>query len=211
MRPLLLAALLPLSALAQSPVGFGFAFSETADGGALITSVALGSAAEIAGIQPGDRILVVSGEPLGPGPDALTLLRAAREMLPARLRLERDGEALEVEVGVAPYDAEELRRGTAAFLCLTGDCWNGTGLRVEPSGDWYEGEFLEGRRHGAGVVTLADGRIYSGAFAGGIPNGRGTYRWPDGTYWTGRFIDDVPQPPGTYTDATGASRPGLPD
>ena len=213
MRPLLLALALASGAAAQDlPVGFGFEFNRDADGGTLVTGVAPGGAADEAGLRAGDRIRAIGGAPLPPDQEgALDALRAARADLPATLLVDRDGEALTLSLGVAPYDPEATRRASAAFFCLAGNCWDGRGLWRHPSGDWYEGGFRDGRRHGGGTVTLADGRVYSGRFAGGTPNGRGVYRWPDNTYWTGLFVDDEPQPPGVYTDAAGRSRPGLPD
>lgn len=211
MRLLLLALVLAASpVLAQDPVGFGFMFHEDAEGWVMVTGIAPGGAAETAGLQAGDLLVTVAGDSVFAS-GALDQLRAARESLPAAVRVARGVDTLDLVLGVAPYRPADLLRDSNATLCLAGDCWNGTGLWRHPNGDWYEGTFVEGVREGGGVFTLADGRIYSGGYARGLFHGRGTYFWPDGSRWTGTFLDDRPQAPGVYTDEHGVSRPGLPD
>ncbi len=51
----------------------------------------------------------------------------------------------------------------------------------------YEGDFLGGRLHGRGVMTLADGEQYEGDYRDDQQNGRGVYTWPDGAFYEGDF------------------------
>lgn len=208
-----LALLVSVPVLAQEGedfVGFGFFFVSDREGAAVVTAVAPGSAAEEAGMQAGDRIITVGG--VAPPPfEAGDLLTEARDSLPAAFVVARGGETVSLSLGVGPYRLTPLRRQMAEFLCVAGDCWDGVGLWVHPSGDWYEGEFQNGVRHGAGKAGLADGRVHSGHFADGLAHGPGVYRWPDGSAWVGTFEYDRPQPPGVYTDEEGRSRPGLPE
>lgn len=53
----------------------------------------------------------------------------------------------------------------------------------------YEGEWVEGRKHGTGTLMLGDGGSYSGEFSNGEITGTGTRVWPDGTKYTGEFVD----------------------
>lgn len=191
-------------------VGFGFYFMPDREGASIITAVAPWSTAETAGMRAGDRILTVGGVPLPPFNEG-DLLEAARDSLPAAFTVSRGADTLAVSLDVGPYQLTPLLRRMNAYLCLAGDCWDGIGLRVQPNGDWYEGQFDQGIRHGPGKMVLADGRIYSGQFANGLFHGRGVYRWPDATYWVGTFAYGAPEPPGVYTDENGDSRPGLPD
>jgi hypothetical protein len=46
--------------------------------------------------------------------------------------------------------------------------------QVLPTGEEYEGELLENRRHGNGVMTRADGTSYVGEFKHGLYDGQGT-------------------------------------
>ncbi|MEM6326025.1 MAG: PDZ domain-containing protein [Bacteroidota bacterium] len=210
---LVLACCLAAPALAQEDdafVGFGFFFMPDRDGVSIVTAVAPESAAETAGMRAGDRIVSVGGVPLPPFNEGDALARA-RESLPAAFTVARGADTLALSLDVGPYRATPLYRRSAAFLCIHGDCVDGTGVWRQPNGRWYEGEFQDGLRHGQGALTQEDGRVYVGGFVRGVREGPALYRWPDGTYWTGTFRDDQPVPPGVYTDAKGVSRPGLPD
>lgn len=67
------------------------------------------------------------------------------------------------------------------FLCLSsisfgqckGDCENGSGKYVFPSGDKYDGEFLDGRFDGKGVYVWIDGTKYDGEWVNGRKEGYG--------------------------------------
>jgi clan AA aspartic protease (TIGR02281 family) len=86
---------------------------------------------------------------------------------------------------------------------------------VEPNGETYVGEELQGMRHGHGTYTWPDGRKYVGEFRDGLPDGQGlytfangesyrgefranhragtgVYRWPDGRSYEGQFAGDLP-------------------
>ena len=99
-------------------------------------------------------------------------------------------------------------------------CWerdfpNRVGLLVEVTGDYFLGEFLNGKKvygvhysskerrtyqgpfdenqapFGAGEIHYDDGRYYQGIVWKGVPNGFGYYSWPNGNYYEGRFSDGV--------------------
>ncbi len=55
-------------------------------------------------------------------------------------------------------------------------------------GDRYEGEHLNGKPHGKGVMRYADGSVYKGEFRDGLPHGRGVYTHPDGERYDGCFL-----------------------
>ncbi|MEM0994767.1 MAG: caspase family protein [Bacteroidota bacterium] len=79
--------------------------------------------------------------------------------------------------------------------CISGDCQNGDGVYVLPSGAKYYGGFKDGEIHGHGICKYPDGSIYDGQWTYRFPDGRGTMTYPDGSsrsgYWKkGRAVDD---------------------
>jgi hypothetical protein len=54
----------------------------------------------------------------------------------------------------------------------------------------YDGEWLEGRRHGEGVFYYADGSRYRGSWEADRKSGRGVYTYADGRVYEGEFADD---------------------
>lgn len=69
--------------------------------------------------------------------------------------------------------------------CVQGDCINGRGTYIYPSGAKYVGDFKDGEIHGIGVCYYTDGSKYSGEWKHRYPDGRGTKTYPDGTKRTG--------------------------
>ena len=46
---------------------------------------------------------------------------------------------------------------------------------IKANRDKYEGEFLNGKKHGDGVITYADGNVYIGHWREGRRHGHGQY------------------------------------
>jgi hypothetical protein len=69
--------------------------------------------------------------------------------------------------------------------CISGNCDNGKGIYIFPSGAAYIGEFQNGQIHGIGVCYYPNGSKYQGNWANRYPDGRGTKISPDGRKWTG--------------------------
>jgi len=76
--------------------------------------------------------------------------------------------------------------------CVTGDCINGQGIYIYPSGAVYIGEFRGGEIHGVGVCYYSDGSKYQGEWAFRYPNGRGTKTCTDGAKRTGLWKNGQP-------------------
>jgi hypothetical protein len=57
-----------------------------------------------------------------------------------------------------------------------------------PNGERYEGEWLDGRKHGSGKMQYVDGRAYIGAWVNDKKSGAGVMTWPNGrtcnSIWT---------------------------
>jgi hypothetical protein len=69
--------------------------------------------------------------------------------------------------------------------CISGDCRNGKGIYIYPSGAIYIGEFKNGEIHGVGVCYYSDGSKYQGQWVHRYPEGRGTKYYSDGSKRTG--------------------------
>ncbi len=71
--------------------------------------------------------------------------------------------------------------------CVSGDCKNGKGAFIYPSGAKYVGEFKNGEIHGVGTCTYSDGSRYEGQWANRYPEGKGAKTLKDGTKLTGSW------------------------
>jgi hypothetical protein len=76
--------------------------------------------------------------------------------------------------------------------CVTGDCKNGKGTFVYPSGAKYTGDFKNGEINGVGVCYYTDNSKYSGEWKRRYPDGRGTKTYSDGTKRTGLWSKGKP-------------------
>jgi hypothetical protein len=73
----------------------------------------------------------------------------------------------------------------AMAQCQSGDCKNGVGVYLYPSGAKYIGNFTGGEIHGVGVCYYTNGSNYRGEWVFRYPEGKGTMTFPDGSKWTG--------------------------
>lgn len=71
--------------------------------------------------------------------------------------------------------------------CISGDCTNGQGIYIYPSGAVYIGNFEGGEIHGIGVCYYPDGSKYQGEWVHRYPEGKGTKTWADKTTRTGNW------------------------
>ncbi|MFM9046755.1 MAG: ChaN family lipoprotein [Cyanobium sp.] len=78
------------------------AYLESADGAVWVRRVAPGSAAEAAGLRPGDRVLMLNGEPVERAGQVILRVRELPPGVPLRLLIERAGKRRLVEVRLAP-------------------------------------------------------------------------------------------------------------
>ena len=123
--------------------------------------------------------------------------------------------------------------------CVSGDCFNGYGTFTSGEGTYkgyfkdakphgngvfkgssldynYDGEYLNGKKHGQGKMTYTNGTIEEGTFEnnrfvkaksgcvyGDCKNGYGTYEWPGGDKYSGNHKYGKRNGYGTYTWANG--------
>ena len=68
---------------------------------------------------------------------------------------------------------------------------HGYGRSIYPKGGVFEGEFKNNAKHGYGEYTFADGEKFIGNYKDGKRHGDGTVIKPDGTTTSGRYENDV--------------------
>ena len=54
----------------------------------------------------------------------------------------------------------------------------------------YNGQMIDGKRDGRGVITFANGNSFEGDFKNDKIVGNGVFRWANGDVYTGSFKDD---------------------
>ncbi|KAF5909795.1 ankyrin repeat and MYND domain-containing protein 1, partial [Clarias magur] len=75
--------------------------------------------------------------------------------------------------------------GSGVFKVHNGT--NGPGVQEWPDGSSYDGEFINGLKHGNGTFTWPNGECYEGSFYKDYRHGKGTYLWQDSSQFTGKF------------------------
>ncbi|MBF0426980.1 MAG: SUMF1/EgtB/PvdO family nonheme iron enzyme [Magnetococcales bacterium] len=73
-----------------------------------------------------------------------------------------------------------------------------------PSGGRYEGELLNGKRHGKGTFTWPDGASYTGDYRQDERTGAGVFTWPNGSRYEGQFVAGKRHGKGTFIWPDGA-------
>lgn len=76
--------------------------------------------------------------------------------------------------------------------CISGNCRNGRGIYIYPSGTIYIGDFKDGEIDGIGVCHYSDGSKYQGQWSYRYPEGRGTKTFANGKKWTGNWKKGKP-------------------
>lgn len=109
--------------------------------------------------------------------------------------------------------------GSGKLTFLSGEYYDGdfvngemTGYGVyvyaESIGDKYEGDMVVGKRDGTGKYTWADGSTYEGGYKADRKNGTGVYSWADGSSYSGEYVNDVKNGKGVYIYANGDTYDG---
>lgn len=80
----------------------------------------------------------------------------------------------------------------------------GVGRHKYPNGDIYEGELIDGKRHGRGIYKFVSGNVYEGEFVDGKRHGQGIYKFADGSIYEGEFVDDKRHGQGVLKFADGS-------
>ena len=78
------------------------------------------------------------------------------------------------------------------------------GVQTFDNGDIYTGGFLEGKKHGHGVLKTRSERVYDGDWQDDVPHGYGVNTFPNGKTYKGEYKEGKPHGNGqwTYSDGT---------
>lgn len=101
---------------------------------------------------------------------------------------------------------ESLLLAAAAGLGIWWYVHNNVVREVEKTfedGSTYKGEWLAGRMHGRGVLTLVDGEVYEGGFVEGRREGDGKVKRADGAEYEGLWMNGMYHGNGRYTSVKG--------
>ena len=140
-----------LSAFLALPVSF------VTGNGLMVHSVAVNSSAQEAGIEPGDIILEVEGQPVHRWGDIQAIVNSVEEGTEITLLLQRNGQ--EIQASVKPkFDPESQRRLIGVLLC-----WNLIS-RVDEGSPAYEA----GIRGGDTVLSINGQGVYNEESMSGV-------------------------------------------
>jgi len=56
--------------------------------------------------------------------------------------------------------------------------------------EWYDGDLLNGKRHGKGEMRWANGDYYDGEWQNGKRHGKGEMLWASGEMYDGQWLND---------------------
>ncbi|XP_035509475.1 ankyrin repeat and MYND domain-containing protein 1 [Morone saxatilis] len=85
----------------------------------------------------------------------------------------------------------------------------GPGVQEWSDGSRYEGEFVNGFKHGTGKYTWSNGECYEGSFYKDYRHGEGLYCWPTGHKFIGKFYLNRKEGYGQQLFPDGATFQGL--
>lgn len=85
---------------------------------------------------------------------------------------------------------------------------NGFGKAYYSDGGRYEGEWVDGLRHGQGRFIVSDGTIYIATFKDNFPDGPGEIRYAKGSILKGNFDHGWHMPKGTLRYKNGSTYVG---
>jgi hypothetical protein len=87
---------------------------------------------------------------------------------------------------------------------------HGAGVWATIEGDLYcSNTWIDGEKHGPSVDVLCDGCVYRGNYEHGKRHGHGILTWPYGAHYTGQFENDKRNGQGVYVHADGRCYTGL--
>ena len=100
----------------------------------------------------------------------------------------KDGLATENGTADWSLDGEPTEKDVVTYA---GGRRTGKGATIYPSGNRYEGEFLNDKRIGHGSFTWSDGTHYEGEFIDGKRTGKGVMTWSNGNRYEGEFLNNM--------------------
>jgi serine/threonine protein kinase len=94
--------------------------------------------------------------------------------------------------------------GTYTGYMLPTGKYEGYGRLVMTSGDVYDGNWKNNKRHGQGKYSYANGEWYSGNWTNGVRQGQGEFHYKTGNVYRGNFSNGKPEGYGEMTYGSGS-------
>jgi hypothetical protein len=93
-----------------------------------------------------------------------------------------------------------------AFVgCLSGNCYEGYGVYIYPSGGRYEGDFQRANPNGKGKLHFPNGDLYVGEWVNSYRQGVGKMIYKNGDLYEGGFVYSKFHGIGKYTFFVGGN------
>ena len=83
-----------------------------------------------------------------------------------------------------------------------------SGIQTFDNGDTYAGDFLNGKKHGHGLLKTPTKRSYDGEWEDDLPHGYGMNTFPNGKVYRGEFRKGKPFGDGQWTYSDGRTYTG---
>ncbi|MBF0627007.1 MAG: hypothetical protein HQL91_02185 [Magnetococcales bacterium] len=131
--------------------------------------------------------------------DHLAKQRQAAELEEQRALAEQEQVRQEAEKRQAIEQA--ILQGKSG--CIEGNCQNGQGVYLYPSGDTYSGGWVNGNRQGEGTYQFSSGDRYSGEWQNNQKHGQGSYIFASGQRYDGEWRFNKKHGVGTITHTNG--------
>ncbi|XP_008292890.1 ankyrin repeat and MYND domain-containing protein 1 [Stegastes partitus] len=105
--------------------------------------------------------------------------------------------------------ADAIREGASSPFASASEKRQGLGVQEWLDGSRYEGEFVNGLKHGRGRYTWINGESYEGSFYKDYKHGDALYCWPTGHKFIGKFYLNRKEGYGQQVFPDGATFHGL--
>ena len=83
-----------------------------------------------------------------------------------------------------------------------------SGVQTFDNGDIYTGDFLDGKKHGHGVLKTESNRMYDGGWENDLPHGFGVNTFPNGKIYKGEYKKGRPFGDGQWVYSDGSTYTG---
>jgi len=103
--------------------------------------------------------------------------------------------------------SKSLKKSSNSIISYNNDSLT-FGVQTFDNGDIYSGDFLDGKKHGHGVLKTQSNRIYDGSWENDLPHGFGINTFPNGKIYKGEYKKGRPFGEGQWIYSDGSTYTG---